>query len=111
MEIVRGVECFVAGGFERGDSGVEFAGGYLFGGGVDIAELAGGEVALFGAHGWPEGAAEDGTVFIEIAGAVVGVERGTGFVVGELFEENCGFVVVVEDASGVFAGEPWVEAG
>ena len=34
VEVVGGVERFVAGGFERGDLGVEFAGGNLFGGGV-----------------------------------------------------------------------------
>ena len=46
MEVVGGVEGFVAGGFEGGDGGIEFAGGDLFGGGVDVAELAGGEVVF-----------------------------------------------------------------
>ena len=31
---------------ESGDGGVELAGGDLFGGGVDVAELAGGEVGF-----------------------------------------------------------------
>ena len=111
MEVVGGVEGFVAGCFLRGDGGVELAGGDLFGGGVDEAELAGGEVVLFGAHGWAEGAAEDGAVLVEVAGAVVEVEDGAGLVVGELFEEDGGFVVFVEDAGGEVAGEPGVEAG
>ncbi len=110
-----GVEGFVAGFFLRWDGGVEFAGGDLFGGGVDEAELAGGEVdfsiVAFGAHGWAEGAAEDGAVFVEVAGAGGEVEDGAGLVVGELFEEDGGFVVFVEDAGGEVAGEPWVEAG
>ncbi len=111
VEVVGGVEGFVAGFFLGGDGGVEFAGGDLFGGGVDEAELAGGEVALFGAHGWAEGAAEDGAVLVEVAGAGGGVEDGAGLVVGELFEEDGGFVVFVEDAGGEVAGEPGVEAG
>ena len=60
MEVVGGVEGFVAGGFLRGDGEVEFAGGDLFGGGVDETELAGGEVVFLSAHGWTEGATEDG---------------------------------------------------
>ncbi len=111
MEVVGGVEGFVRGFFLRGDGGVELAGGDLFGGGVDEAELAGGEVVFVGAHGWAEGAAEDGAVFVEVAGAVVEVEDGAGLVVGELFEEDGGFVVFVEDAGGAVAGEPGVEAG
>ncbi len=50
-------------------------------------------------------------MFVEVAGAVVEVEDGAGFVVGELFEEDGGFVVFVEDAGGAVAGEPGVEAG
>ncbi len=46
VEVVGGVEGFVAGFFPGGDGGIEFAGGNLFGGGVDEAELAGGEVGL-----------------------------------------------------------------
>ena len=60
VEVVGAVEGFVAGFFLGGDGGVELAGGDLFGGRVDEAELAGGEVVLSGAHGWAEGAAEDG---------------------------------------------------
>ena len=115
MKVVGGVEGFVAGFFLRGDGGVEFAGGDLFGGGVDEAEFAGGEVdfavVAFAAHGWAEGAAEDGAVFVEVAGAGGEVEDGAGLVVGELFKEDGGFVVFVEDAGGEVAGEPWVEAG
>ncbi len=111
METVRGVEGFITGLFLRGEGGVELAGGDLFGGGVDEAELAGGEVVLCGAHRWAEGAAEDGAMLIEVAGAVAGVEDGTGFVVGELFEEDGGFVIFVEDAGGTVAGKPGVEAG
>ncbi len=64
----------------------------------------------FGAHGWAEGAAEDGAVLVEVAGAVFEIEDGTGLVVGELFEEDGCFVVFVEDAGGDVAGEPGVEA-
>ena len=61
VEVVGGVEGFVAGFLLCGDGGVEFAGGDLIGGGVDEAEFAGGEVdfavVAFAAHGWAEGAA------------------------------------------------------
>src|SRR5271168_2582388 len=111
VEAVGGVEGFIAGFFLCRDCGIEFAGGDLFGGGVDEAELAGGEVVFFGPHGWAEGAAEDGAVFVEVAGAVVEVENRAGLVVGELFEEDGHFVVLVEDAGGAVSGEPGVEAG
>ena len=111
MEAVRGVVCFVAGLLLRGNGGVEFAGGDLFGARVDVAEFAGGEVVLLGSHGWPKGPAEDGAVLVEVAGAVFEVEHGAGLVVGELLEEDGGFVVFVEDAGGEVAGEPGVEAG
>jgi hypothetical protein len=75
---------------------------------VDEAELAGGEVLLLGAHGWAEGAAEDGAVLVEVAGTGGEVEDGAGLVIGELFEEDGGFVVFVEDAGGEVAGEPGV---
>ena len=87
------VEGFVAGFFLRGNGRVELAGGDLFGGGVDEAEFAGGEVVLFGTHGWAEGAAEDGPMLVEVAGAVFEIEDRTGLVVGELLEEDGGFVV------------------
>jgi hypothetical protein len=106
-----GVVGFVAAGFLRRDGGVEFACGDLFGGGGDEAELAGGEVPFLGAHGRAEGAAEDGAMLVEVAGAGGGVEDGAGLVVGELFEEDGGFVVLTEDAGGEVAGEPGVEAG
>ena len=111
VKVVGGVEDFVAGFFLRGDGGVEFAGFDLFGGCVDETELAGGEVVFFGAHGWAEGAAEDGAMLIEIAGAVVEIEDGAGLVVGELFEEDGLFVVLGEDAGVGVAGEPGVEMG
>jgi hypothetical protein len=114
VEVVGGVEDLVAGLFLRRDGGVKFAGCDLFCGGVDEAELAGGEVdfavVAFAAHGWAEGAAENGTVFVEVAGAGGEVEDGAGLVVGEFFEEDGGFVVFVEDAGGEVAGKPWVEA-
>jgi len=111
VKVVRGVEGPVAGFFLCRDTWVEFAGGDLFDGGVDEAELAGGEVVFFRAHGWAEGAAEDGAVLVEVAGAVFDVENRAGFVVGEFLEEDGGFVVFVEDAGGAVAGEPGVEAG
>ena len=77
---------------------------------MNETELAGGEVVFFGAHGGAEGAAEDGAVFVEVAGAGGGVEDRAGLVVGELFKEDGGFVVFVEDAGGEVAGEPRVEA-
>ena len=46
VEVMGGVEGLIAGGFERGDRGVVFAGGDLCGGGVGVAELAGGEVGF-----------------------------------------------------------------
>ena len=115
VEVVGGVVGFVAGFFLCGDGWVEFAGGDLFGGGVDEAELAGGEVyfavVAFAAHGRAEGTAEDGAMLLEVAGAGGEVEDGAGFVIGKLFEEDGGIVVFVEDAGGEVAGEPWVEAG
>jgi hypothetical protein len=111
VEVVLGVEGFIAGFFLGWDGGVEFAGCDLLGGGMDEAELAGGEIVLGGAHGWAEGAAEDGAVFVEVAGAVFEVENRAWFVVGELFEEDGRFVVFVENASGAVSGEPRVEAG
>ena len=106
-----GVVSGVAGFFLSGDGGVELAGGDLFGGGGNVAELAGGEVAFLSPHRWTKSPAEDGAVLVEVAGAVIEVEDGAGFVVGELFEEDGGFVVFAEDAGGEVAGEPGVEAG
>jgi len=61
VEVVGGVEGLVAGFFLCRDGGIKFACGDLFSGGVDEAELAGGEVdfavVAFAAHGWAEGAA------------------------------------------------------
>ena len=94
MDAVCGVEGFVGGGFERWDFGVELAGGDLRGSGVGVAELAGGEVAVFRAGRWAEGAAEDGAGGVEVAGAGGGVEHGAGLVVGELFEEGGGLFVL-----------------
>jgi hypothetical protein len=115
VEVVGGVEGFVAGFLLCGNGGVEFASGDLFGGGMDEAEFAGGEVDFAvvagGAHGWAEGATEDRAMFIEIASAVFEVEDGAGFVVGELFKEDGGFVVFVEDAGDEVAWEPRVETG
>ena len=110
VQVVGGVVGLVAGLFLSGDGGVEFAGGDLFGACVDEAEFASGEVVFFGAHGWAEGATEDGAVLVEIAGAGGWVEDGAGLVVGELFEEDGGLGVFVEDAGGEVAGEPGVEA-
>lgn len=114
MGLVGGVPGGVGGLFEGGYGGVELAGGDLFGGGLDVAELAGGEIGFAvvagRAHGRAEGAAEDGAVLVEVAGAVVAVQGGAGFVVGKLFEEDGGFVVLVEDSGGAVTGEPGVEA-
>ena len=48
---------------------------------MDEAEFAGGEIVFCCAQGLAEGAAEDGAVSIEVAGAGGGVEDGAGFVV------------------------------
>jgi hypothetical protein len=111
VEVVGAVEGLVAGFFLGGDGGVQLAGRDFVAGGVDEAEFAGGEIVFRGAHWRAEGAAEDGAVFVEIAGAGGEVEDGAGLVVGELFEEDGAFVVLVEDAGGAVAREPWVESG
>jgi hypothetical protein len=83
--------------------GIKLAGHYLLGGGVDEAELAGGEVALRGAHGWTEGATYDGTGFVEVAGSGVRVEHGARLPVAKAVfvgEERGGLVIFVEDAGG-----------
>ena len=77
---------------------------------MNVAKLAGGEVAVGGAHGWAEGAADDGTVLIEIAGAGCGIERRAGFGVSErafgfITEEKGIFVVFSENACRRVAGE------
>jgi hypothetical protein len=115
VEAVNCVEGFVAGLLLGGDGGIELTDGDLFGGGVDEAELAGREVDLAivagSAHGRAEGAAEDGPMFVEVAGAGGEVEDGTRLVVGELLEEDGSLVVFAKNAGGEIAGEPWVEAG
>jgi len=50
-------------------------------------------------------------MLVEVAGAVFGIEDGAGFVVGELFEQDCSFVIFVENTGGEIAGEPGVEPG
>src|SRR5437899_8330395 len=62
--VVGGVEGFVAGGFLCGYSGVELGCDDLLCGGVDEAELAGGEIAFGRAQGWADGGAEDGSGFV-----------------------------------------------
>src|SRR5438270_12097692 len=89
VEVVGAVEGLVAGFFLGGEGGVEFAGGDLFGGGVDEAELASGEVGFgvlaWGAHGRAECSAEDRAGGVEAAGAGSGVWEGAGFGVAEAF--------------------------
>ncbi len=116
---MSGVEGIVALLFEDGNGWVEFAGGDLCGGGVDVAELAGSEIVFRGAHRRTEGAADDGPGFVEIAGAVRGIQDWAGFCVAEAFsgfgqdfvgEEWGGFVVFVEDAGDGVAGVVWGQA-
>src|SRR5215469_10802539 len=83
VDVVGGVEGLVAGGFLCGDGGIEFAGGDLFGRGVDVAEFAGGEISLGSTHRRSKRPADDGA----------------------------GFVVFVGDAGGGISGEVWVQAG
>lgn len=99
--------------FVCGDGGVEFADGNLFGGGLGVAEFAGGEVVVRGTHGRAEGAADDGTVLVEIAGAGCEIECGAGFGFAEgvfVGEERRGFVVFAEDAGEAVSGEERDEA-
>jgi len=72
---------------------------------MGVAELAVSEVALPGAGGWAEGAAEDGAVLVEVARPAGGIEDGAGLVVGEVLEGFGGFVVFGEDAGGGIAGK------
>lgn len=111
-----GVEGFVACGLLRGHGGVEFAGGDLFGRGSDETELAGSKVAFGSAHGGSEGAADDGSMLVEIAGSGGGIEDGAGFgvakaVFGFIREELGVFVVFFEDAGGAISGKERIEAG
>ncbi len=108
---MRGVEGGIAARFEAHDLGVKLAAGDFFGGCGDVAELAGGKVAFRCAHRRSEGAADDGAMLIEIAGAGGGVEDGAGFVVAEVGEEWGVFVVGCEDSGGEVAGEVWIDAG
>ena len=105
MEVADSVEVAVAEAFGERKAGVEFGRGDLIGGGVDEAELTGGEIALLGARGRPEGAAEDGAMAVECAGARGRVEDGAGLVVGEVVEEVRGLGVLVEDAGDGVARE------
>jgi hypothetical protein len=117
VEVVGGVEGLVAGGFERRDLRIEFAGRDLVGGGGGVAELTGGEVSIYGAGGRAEGSAEDGAVVVEVAGTGGGVEDGAGLVVGVFLEEGGGLLVFGEDAKGggvagvASSWKPRVEAG
>lgn len=111
MEAVRGVVGLVAGLFLLGDCGIKLASCNLFSGGVDVAKLAGGKIVLGRAHGRPKGAAENGPMLVEVAGAMFKVEHRARLVIGELFEEDGSFVVFVEDAAVHIAGKPRIEAG
>ena len=42
---------------------------------------------------------------VDVAGAVLGVERRTGLVVGEFFELGGGLIVVAQDSGAVVAGK------
>lgn len=116
MERGCGVEGVVAGCLHRWDARVQLAGGNLVGGCGDVAELAGGKIAVGSSHGRPEGAADDGPMLVEIAGSRGGVERGAGLVIAEgvlvfIGEEDGVFISLVEDARGGIAGKQRGEAG
>ena len=110
VKVVRCVEGLVGSGFKVRNRGIEFAGDDLFGGGGGVAEFTGGEIAFFRARGRTEGSAEDRAVLVEVTGAGGEIENGTGFVVGELFEEFGGLLILVEGAGRSVAREPRVEA-
>jgi len=55
-----GVEGLIAGGFERGEIGVELAGGNFLRRGGGVAELAVGEILFGRTHRGTERPAEDG---------------------------------------------------
>jgi hypothetical protein len=87
--------------FERGPSGVELGGeDLIFAGSVEI-QFADAD-AVFRPNGRPEDAAGDGARGVEIARSGGGVERGTGFVVGEVVVARVG---LVELAGGWIAGK------
>src|SRR5579864_603666 len=60
-----------------------------------IAELAHAQ-STFGAHWRPEGSAGHGTRVIEIASALIEVERGTRLLVGEVFKAPALFFCLSE---------------
>lgn len=107
---MRCIESIIAGSLLRGDGGVQLAGGDLFCGRGDVAELAGGEVSVGSSHGWSEGAADDGAVLVEVAGARSRIEDGAGLVfpdsVFSLIGKEVGvFVVFAENACGEITWE------
>lgn len=100
----------VAGGLLYRDGGVQLAGGDLFCCGGDVAELAGREVALGGSHGRAEGAADDGTMPVKIAGAGCWIEDRAGLVLADgifrfIGEEDGVSVVLAENAGDGIAGK------
>lgn len=106
---VGGVVGVVAFGDGVRQGGIELAGYDLVGACLGVAELAGGKIAAFSASGRAKGAAEDGPVLIEVAGAGGGIENGTELVVGEVFKGAGGLLVLGEDAGGDVAGETGVK--
>ncbi len=93
------------------DGGVELAAGYFFGRSTVEAELADGEAVAGGDEGWAEGAAEDGTGSVEVAGLGGGVEGGAGLVVGEGVEGFESLWGGGEDSGVWVAGKGRGEAG
>lgn len=110
MKRVAGIVDRVAGALLGGDGGVQLAGGYLFCGGGDVAEFAGRQIAIRSSHRWSEGAADDGTVLIKVAGADCRIEDGTRLVFSDgafrvIREEGGVFIVLAEYAGRGIAGE------
>jgi hypothetical protein len=89
-------------GFELIGFEVDCASGNFFFAGSAEAELADAE-AVAGGQRWSEGATGDGARCVEIAEAGSGIESGTGFFVGEIFE-GVG-AVGIEQAGADVAGK------
>lgn len=85
---------------------VHFAGGDLAVGSSDKAELTAGEAFTIGyADGWAKDTAGYRTPGVDVTETGLGVEGGTGCVVGEIFEVGLVFFGCAEDAGAGITGE------
>jgi len=70
-----------------------------------IAKLANSQTASFYAYRRPKCAASHGTRVIQIAGALVRIKRGTGFLIGKIFEASALFFCLSEQTRRGIAWE------